>query len=92
MSALIEQAAEWAVQLYEERTIELAKGKGDIYSTHPAYRVSWHEITYRFPEINGPNDRVDFQPEFDKRIKKRKLWQVLQGKEKADQWYQRVKS
>jgi hypothetical protein len=80
------EAAEWAADLFEKRTREVAAGTASIYYVHPAYRVSWMDTYGKFPELKGPTGRIAFQEPFNKAIKKRKLWQVLQGKMKSDVW------
>ena len=87
--ALAKEAAVWAANLYEERTRELGTtGSINMYSVHPEYRVSWHEVVGRFPDMKGPIQRVLFQPFFDREIRKRELWKVLKGKQYSDEWVQ----
>lgn len=84
---VIQQAVKWAVDTYEERTRLVAEGKGNMYWISPNQRVDWHEICSKFGmKVMGPNDRTEFQPLFEKEMKKRNLWQVLKGKLKSDQW------
>jgi hypothetical protein len=83
----VKEAAVWAAELYEQRTILIAQGEGHISYAHSAYRVPWNEVLARFPDLKGPEPRREFQPLFDKEIKKRSLWKVLQGKQKADEWF-----
>lgn len=81
------EAAEWAAQIYFDRTVALAEGGGSTLDVHPAYRVSWHEITGQFPYMNGPDERVAFQLYFEDAIRKRGLIKVLKGQETALDWY-----
>lgn len=80
-------AAEWAAELFESRTVEFATGGGSVHYAHPAYRVSWHEIVGRFPGMSGPTARVEFQTAFDAAIKRRGLLRVLRGTQTASDWY-----
>jgi hypothetical protein len=70
---------------------QAAEGRGSISTAHPAYRVNWHEIIGQFPDMTGPSARVEFQSFYNAAIKRRGLWKVLQGKEKADVWYSNKK-
>lgn len=83
----IEAAVEWAVNEYETRTRMIAEGKGKLYWISPNQRVDWHEICSHFDmKVMGPTDRTEFQPLFEKAMKKRKLWKVLKGQMKSDEW------
>lgn len=88
----IEQAAQWAAEEYEKRTLAIARNeKVSVYWCHPSYRVDWHEICAKFQmKVMGPTDRTEFQPIFRREMKKRKLLKVLAGKEHADEWAKRI--
>ena len=84
----IKTAAEWAAQLFRERTILVAENRAQVLDIVPETRVSWHEIN-RAHGLSGPDDRVAFQPYFNRAVKRLGLWQVLKRKELASVWWAR---
>lgn len=92
MMLTLKEIADWAATLYEARTIEVAQDRSDVLSITPENRVGWHELCAHFPELREDvvNKRINFQEEFNKAIKKRGLWKVLQGKETASVWYEKL--
>ena len=86
-----EKIANWAADLYEARTTQLAlTGKLDITYVHPAYRVTTHEVMARFG-LNLAPWMAEFQAAFQKEMRKRKLHLVLKGKMKSEEWYNKYR-
>ena len=94
MSHTIKEIAIYAADLYKQRTIDVVQDKADVYSISAYTRVGWNELCSLFPELRNDivNNRIDFQPLFEKEIRKRGLWKVFQGKETSSQWYERTQS
>ena len=91
MKETIQRAGEWAAELYEQRTWELAEmGTLHISQVHPAYRVTTHEVMAEFKFSLAPW-MVEFHKVFRKEMKKRHLLQVLSGKMKSDEWLKKYR-
>jgi hypothetical protein len=85
----LQKAAEWAAELYESRTIEVAKGTASIHYVHPAYRVGNGEVADKFGF--SYTDLPEYQPLFHAALRRRGLYSVMKDWEKSLDWYNRVK-
>lgn len=86
---VLQEAVNWAVDLYEQRTVQVARGLADIIIAHPAYRVTWDEIVRQFPILRDEHKQREFWVAWDGELRRRGLWGVVKGRLTARDWLRR---
>lgn len=83
-------AARWAAVLFRDRTQAVAEGRGVIEDALPDTRVTWSESRDKF-DLYHVEDRIAFQPLYEKELRGYQLVKVLRRKETASEWATRMK-
>jgi hypothetical protein len=86
-AAKLAEAAEWAADLFEQRTRKVAANTARVDEVLPDTRVQWSEIRDKF--AFKPALRSQFQLFFDKALSHRGLLGVLRRSESAVVWVER---